>query len=270
MRIRPLLTTGTSISLPGALSLPASVLAASVLALGLGAGLCGCGSPEPAKAPAPVQVKWARADGTPEPEAAPAEAPTAAAEAPAAASEAKPGEIDLDELAASKEALAAKKAAPKPAPKPAPKEEPPPAPTPAPVAAAPEPEPEPEPEPVAPRAAVPLGNEMRAAVKSEEKPSPKGKKPPPKKAAAKPAAAESAAAAYTGPNPCRTAHFSVPRVQEACAANGRAGAKGVMKDAIGKALAAGASLKCADCHAEQTNYTLKKDAVAQLKKWLGP
>jgi len=177
--------------------------------------------------------------------------------------------VDLDELAAKKEALAAKKAAPKPAPKPAPKEEPP-APAPAPVAAAPEPEPEPEPEPVAPAAPVPLGKEMRAAVKSDEQPSPPSKKPAAKKAAAKKAAAEPAATAYSGPNPCRTTHFSVPRVQEACAANGRAGAKGVMKDAIGKALAAGASLKCGDCHAEQTNYSLKKDAVAQLKKWLGP
>jgi hypothetical protein len=269
MRTRPLLAIGMSIWLPGALSLqPASVLAGSILpAVVLSAGLLGCGSPEAAKAPAPVQVKWARSDGTAEPEAPAAESPSAAAGDPAAASEAKPGEVDLDELAARKEALAAKKAAAKPAPKPAPKEEPPPPPAPA-VAAAPAAEPEPEPE--VPAAPVPLGNEMHAALGDNQKPSPHGKKPAPKKAAAKPAAAEPAVAAYTGPNPCRTTHFSVPRVEQACAANGRAGAKGVMKDAIGKALAAGASLKCGDCHAEQKDYTLKKDAVAQLKKWLGP
>jgi hypothetical protein len=252
---------------PAARSLTARSLSAAALlaASSLSAGLCGCGSPEAAKAPAPVQVKWTRADGAAEPEEAPsAESEATPPDAPATSSEAQPGEVDLDELAAKKEALAAKKAAPKPAPKPAPREEPP-APAPAPVAAAPAPEPEPE--PVAP---VPLGNEMRAAVKGNEKPSPPSKKPPPKKAAARAPAAEPAAAAYGGPNPCRTTHFSVPRVEEACAANGRAGAKGVMKDAIGKALAAGASLKCGDCHAEQKDYTLKKDAVAQLKKWLGP
>ena len=258
VRIRPLLFW-MSIWLPGA----------------LGAGLCGCGGPaEAAKAPAPVKVKWARADGTAESDDAPAAQGNEASEAPAASGEDKhPGEVDLDELAAQKEALAAKKAAPKsaakPAAKPAPKEEP----VPAPAAPAPEIATEAEPEPPAapePAAAVPLGNEMRAAVKSTEKPSPRGKKPPPKKRAAAAAAAAPAAGAYTGPNPCRTTRFSVPRVQEACAANGRSGAKGVMKDAISKALAAGASLKCGDCHAEQKDYTLKKDAVAQLKKWLGP
>jgi hypothetical protein len=123
-------------------------------------------------------------------------------------------------------------------------------------------------EPAAPPAApMPLGKEMRAAVKSEEK------APPPRKAPKKKAeepAPETAAVSYTGPNPCKTTHFSVQRVEEACANNGRSGAKSVMKEAIGKALAAGATLKCADCHADTTSYSLKKDAVAQLKKWLGP
>jgi hypothetical protein len=128
-----------------------------------------------------------------------------------------------------------------------------------------------EPPATEPAAATPLGKEMHAAVKSDEKPS-GSKKPPAKKhaAAATAAAAPKHASTYTGPNPCKTTHFSVPRVKEACESGGRTAAKGVMKDAVGKALAAGASLKCGDCHAEQTNYTLKKDAVAQLKKWLGP
>jgi hypothetical protein len=118
-----------------------------------------------------------------------------------------------------------------------------------------------------PRAEAPLEKEMRAAVKSKEKKSSK-----PKKAAAKkspPAEPTPAAAsAYAGPNPCKAARFSVGRVGDACSKGGRTAAKGVMKDAIGKALAAGTTLKCSDCHAEQRDYTLKPDAVAQLKKWL--
>ena len=33
-------------------------------------------------------------------------------------------------------------------------------------------------------------------------------------------------------------------------------------------LAAGASLKCGDCHANQTDYTLEPDAIAHLEQWL--
>jgi len=146
--------------------------------------------------------------------------------------------------------------------------------------ASPEPEveaPAPEPPPaVEPPAAAPaLDKELRAAV---NKTNASDKKSASKKAAAKksgkqPSAKKSAPAApvastYSGPNPCQATHFSVPRVRDACAKGGRAAAKAVMRDAIGKALASGASLKCANCHAEQQNYTLKPDAVAQLERWL--
>jgi hypothetical protein len=219
--------------------------------------LCGCGSPPEPKGPAPVKVEWSSAGG---------------GEDTSGDSQVKPGEVDLD-APPPKKAGAAKKEAP-------PAQEPPKEPAPEPRAestpAAVEDETESavegaaEPAATEPAAATPLGKEMHAAVKSDEKPS--ASKPPAKKhaAAATAAAAPKPASAYTGPNPCKTTHFSVPRVKEACENGGRTAAKGVMKDAIGKALAAGASLKCGDCHAEQTNYTLKKDAVAQLKKWLGP
>ena len=234
-------------------------VATGVLASGLVAwGLAGCGgSAEAPQAPASAPVAWAHTDEKAEPAA-----PTADREV-----ESSSNEIDLDALAASeasaKSAPASKKAEPKPEPKPEPE------PDVQAAAAAPADLPAEAEEPAEPPApatvaAVPLGKEMRAAVKGNET-EPAPKKAPPKKKAA--AAAEPA---YTGPNPCTTAHFKVPRVQEACQNGGRTAAKSVMKDAIGKALAAGASLKCATCHAELTNFTLKKDAVAELKKWLGP
>ena len=236
----------------------ALVIASGVLASGLVTSGCG-GSTEAAKSGEATQVAWKQAEDEK------SEAPTADREPQSTGTE-----IDLDALEAQPEKGSAKaapaaakaKAEPKPEAKveaPPPADEPP---------AAPEVE-EPVEEPPAPPAtvaAVPLGKEMRAAVKGTE-PEPPAKKAPAKK---KPAAAAAAAPAYTGPNPCTTAHFNVPRVEEACANGGRSAAKSVMKDAIGKALASGASLKCATCHADQTNFTLKKDAVAELKKWLGP
>lgn len=79
---------------------------------------------------------------------------------------------------------------------------------------------------------------------------------------------EPAASAYKGNDPCRASSFSVERVRVACASGGRAAAKRVMKDAIGKATATGQSLRCTNCHANQQDYTLKADAVADLKRWL--
>lgn len=234
----------------------ALVIASGAFASGLVASACG-GSTEAAKSGEATQVAWKQAEDKE------SEAPTADREPQSTGTE-----IDLDALEAEPKQGSAKaapaaakaKAEPKPEAKaeaPPPVEEPP---------AAPEVE-EPVEEPPAPPATVavvPLGKEMRAAVKGNEK------EPPPKKAPAKKKPATAAAPAYTGPNPCTTAHFKVPRVEEACANGGRSAAKSVMKDAIGKALASGASLKCATCHAEQQNFTLKKDAVAELKKWLGP
>ena len=228
---------------------------------------CG-GSSEPVKSPEPAKVVWSRGEGNDEAEGQ--------AAASAGDTQIGPKEIDLDALPAksSKPAKASAKekkaAAKEPAPEP-PKAEPvPPPPAPAAeVTASAESADEPEEPPPATAAAMPLGKEMRAAVKTDETPPPTKKASAKKKAEAAPPP-EAAAVSYTGPNPCKTTHFSVPRVEEACANNGRSGAKSVMKEAIGKALAAGASLKCADCHADTTSYSLKKDAVAQLRKWLGP
>lgn len=125
-----------------------------------------------------------------------------------------------------------------------------------------------EPEPEAP-SNDPLAAELRkrraqAKARSEAK----KEKAPPKKKAKRAAGGEVATASYKGSDPCRASSFSVPRVRDACATGGRAAAKRVMKDAIGKATATGQVLKCSSCHSNQRDYALKSDAVAELERWL--
>jgi hypothetical protein len=95
----------------------------------------------------------------------------------------------------------------------------------------------------------------------------KGKKAKPGKRVVA-ASAEAPASSYAGSDPCKAASFSVSRVREACAAGGRSAAKRVMKDAIGKATASGQALKCSNCHANQRDYSLKSNAIEDLKRWL--
>lgn len=233
------------------------VLAMSTAALLGSAALIACGSsPEVVKQPEPVKVQWSK-DAEEQDERGSGDDTSATGT-----------EVDLD---APKEP--AKPPEPEPAPEPAP---PPPAEEPASEAAA-----EPAAEapaaeaaddaPAAEPAVVPLGKEIRAAVRGKETKEKPAKKPPAKPKKAPPAEPATApAATYSGSDGCRAKSFAIPRVAEACAKNGRSGAKSVMKEAVGKALAGGASLKCADCHSDLRSYALKGDAVAQLKKWLGP
>jgi outer membrane biosynthesis protein TonB len=215
-----------------------------VTAASVGLGGCG-GSTEVVQSAAPAKVKWGDSDAPASEEPAGSEEPTPAAPAPAPAAqeEASPTEIDLDA----------------PAPK---------------AAAAPPVETEEteaeevEAAPEAPSAADnPLAVELQKRRIAKDRKANKGKKPKSKKKAAS-AAPEPAAAAYTGSDPCRATSFSVPRVRAACAAGGRAAAKRVMKDAIGKATATGQTLKCGSCHANQRDYALKSNAVAELQRWL--
>jgi hypothetical protein len=138
---------------------------------------------------------------------------------------------------------------------------------------------EPAPAPEAP-ATDPLALELqkrRAAVKARTlartRSAAKDKKPSAKKKAVEaeseePGSEEPAAGAYTGSDPCRAKSFGVPRVRDACASGGRAAAKRVMKDAIGRATATGQSLKCSNCHVDQRDYGLKANALEDLKRWL--
>ncbi len=261
-----------------------------LVAASLGLSACGAGQPEGAKAPPPKKVQWDGSGGEPAAEEASAEGGDEEAAAPAAAAPAAVEEenIDEDPNAIDLDALAAEKAAPKPKPASKPKPAPPPraaAPAPkvaekaaqepaeekeeaeAPVAkAAPEPAP-------ADLGTDPLALELRkrreaAKARAEARgETAKGKKSSSKKNDAA-EAAEPAASAYKGSDPCRATSFSLDRVRDACANGGRAAAKRVMKDAIGKATATGQSLRCTNCHANQNDYTLKGDAVADLKRWL--
>lgn len=242
-------------------------------AFGLGLAACG-GSNDASRPTGPVKkVAW-----NDEGEAS-GEAPEAAAEeekeqkekkeAPEAEEEEATGGgnvIDLDAPAASAEPKAAPRAKAEPEPR---------------VAAAEEPAEEEEAEEEAPAAKAepepeapsndPLAAELRkrraqAKARSEAG---KEKEKAPRKKKAKPAAdGDVTVASYKGSDPCRAAKFSVSRVREACASGGRPAAKRVMKDAIGKATATGQLLKCSDCHSNQRDYSLKSDAVADLKRWL--
>lgn len=224
---------------------------------GLGLGLGGCAAPlEKPQAPAPAKVLWGQQPGAASQQGEPA--PTAETKPdqapPAEPSFTEDGAIDLDALAARTEQ-----------PKPGPKAQPTPQPGPK---AQPGPRPKPEPkadlEAEAP-ASDPLAAELRRrrAEKAAREKKAARSEPPEKSAAAAPASPS-----YTGTNPCQAVSFSVERVRQACASGGRAAAKRVMKDAIGKATATGQSLRCSDCHANQRDYTLKSDAVAELKRWL--
>lgn len=238
-------------------SLATALLMVTGASVGLGA--CG-GTPEVARSPAPAKVKWADSDAPAAPEEAAAseelaaseEAKPAARAAPPAPEESSPTEIDLD--------------APVSKPPPAP-----PAPPPPPPVAAEENDAEDD-EEAAPGAPAPAANPLAAELQrrrlEKQRKANKGKKPKAKKVASA-SPAEPAAGGYTGSDPCRAKSFSVPRVREACAAGGRAAAKRVMKDAIGKATATGQSLKCSNCHSNQRDYALKSDAVAELERWLG-
>lgn len=170
--------------------------------------------------------------------------------------------IDLDAPPAKPAAKAARAAPPPPEPEPvaaaADEEE---AEEEQPVAKA---EPEPEPPSSDPLAVELRKRRAQAKARSDEK----KEKASPKKKAKPPADAEVSAASYKGSDPCRASSFSVQRVREACASGGRAAAKRVMKDAIGKATATGQLLKCSNCHSNQRDYALKADAVKELKRWL--
>jgi hypothetical protein len=240
-------------------SLNGALLALASLAL------CACaGQAEVARSSAPAQVAWSN-----DARSAPAE-PEPAADAEEAEEEkadlggARPGEIDLD--APTAQAEPARPAVTKVAAREVEEEE-----------DEEEEEAAPAPEPPEPAATDPLALELqkrRAAVKArtlaKARSAQKDKKPNAKK---KPAAASAepaapAADAYGGSDPCRAKSFSLPRVREACASGGRAAAKRVMKDAIGKATATGQSLKCSNCHVDQRDYGLKSNAVDDLKRWL--
>jgi hypothetical protein len=248
-------------------------------AAALGVGACG-GPSEPVRSPAPAKVAWDKSEGASESATeGSSSADEAAAEEDAPAGESatesgnEPGNghgevIDLDAPPAKPaqpakpahseaKVAAAAVAAKAPITENEPAEE---APSAAPAARA---------EPESP-ASDPLAAELRkrraqARARTEAKRESKSDSATTKKVAA----AAPAKPDYGGSDPCRATSFSVARVRDACASGGRTGAKRVMKEAIGKATATGQMLKCSNCHANQSDYTLKSNAAADLERWLG-
>jgi hypothetical protein len=215
-------------------------LAATLLCVA-SAGLGACGGPaEPVKSSPPAKMAWGGSDATTTTDEEPAEVVEKKAEEPAPEKAAapdpsalRPGEIDLDAAPASTESAPAAEA---------------------------------EPEESGPASSDPVAAELQRRRNEKARKAGKGKKSKPPKSAA--ASGEPGARSYTGSDPCKAGSFSVPRVRDACAAGGRAAAKRVMKDAISKATATGQTLKCANCHSNQRDYSLKSNAVKDLKRWL--
>jgi hypothetical protein len=246
-------------------SLKSGFLCLAVQSLGLSA--CG-GQPEVVRSPAPAKVTWGQSEapstpdepasarkatgkkpapaepsaGEPsagEPSAEPRAAERSPAEAsPAEASPVMPGDIDLDATTSTAESE--------------PKTE----------------DEAPEPARAAP-ASDPLALELqKRRTAADARTTSKAKSKPKPSSSKKSASVTPTASTYTGSDPCKATSFSLPRVRDACASGGRPAAKRVMKDAIGKATATGQSLKCSDCHANQRDYALKSEAVAELSRWL--
>ncbi len=82
------------------------------------------------------------------------------------------------------------------------------------------------------------------------------------------AAALAPSVAFADGEACTTKKFHYPVVEKACKENGRKGARGVMKEAVKKARAAGKEVKCTSCHEDTKKFVLKDNAVKDLKPWI--
>jgi hypothetical protein len=257
------------------------VLLACLTAAGMGLSACGGqGEQVRSPAPAPAKVAWDNPDSQTAPETKPstaAEEATESEDAPAASAGGGGVVIDLDAKPTPSEPKADTKADSKVRAKPVA------------VAAAASAEPaedeaadeepsraeaSPPAEPESP-ASDPLAAELRkrraqAKARSDSKSDSNGDAKSDEAANRKRvAAAAPAKPDYGGSDPCRATSFSLSRVRDACATGGRTGAKRVMKEAIGKATATGQLLKCSNCHENQSEYTLRSNAAADLQRWLG-
>jgi hypothetical protein len=70
------------------------------------------------------------------------------------------------------------------------------------------------------------------------------------------------------PKPCRATSFTVSAVEQACKTGGQPAAKALMKSAVDKAKATGASVNCKSCHSDLTTFATTPDATTELKRWL--
>ncbi len=73
---------------------------------------------------------------------------------------------------------------------------------------------------------------------------------------------------YAGDDPCQTKNFHFSAVSSACKSGGRKAAKNLMRGVVKKAKDAGQSVQCNSCHEDMKAFSLKGNAVGDLKQWL--
>ena len=72
-------------------------------------------------------------------------------------------------------------------------------------------------------------------------------------------------AGYTGPDPCRATSFKFASVRNACNQGGVKQAKSLMKGMVKRAKDDGKEMKCSSCHDDTKTYTLKSNAVDDMR-----
>jgi hypothetical protein len=101
------------------------------------------------------------------------------------------------------------------------------------------------------------------AVATDAPAAPGPKAPTPAKPA--PAPAPEAPKGYTGPDPCRTTNFKFASTRRACEQGGVKQAKAQMKAMVKRAKDDGKEMKCSSCHDDTKIYTLKPNAVEDMR-----
>jgi hypothetical protein len=69
-------------------------------------------------------------------------------------------------------------------------------------------------------------------------------------------------------DPCTTQDFKFPEVAWACAEEGRAGAKKLMKEVVAGAKERGEIINCKSCHSDLKSFELKEGSVQMMERWL--
>lgn len=105
-----------------------------------------------------------------------------------------------------------------------------------------------------------------SASAAADAPTPPGPKAPtPAKPAPAPAPAPEEPKGYTGPDPCRTTNFKFASTRRACEQGGVKQAKAQMKAMVKRAKDDGKEMKCSSCHDDTKIYTLKPNAVEDMR-----
>jgi hypothetical protein len=104
-----------------------------------------------------------------------------------------------------------------------------------------------------------------AQSSSAEKSEKEAAKPPSAGGTPKPPPAKEEPKGYTGDKPCRSKDFKFSSVRNACNKGGVDQAKSLMKGMVKRAKDDGKSIKCSSCHDSTKTYTLKPNAVEDMR-----